>query len=254
MAYTNPSITASGTTFAQFQAAGASGHLERLIAAQVVTLAPTVAATWTATGGGATGGALAAGTFYMVVTESNGIGETLAGPESAQITVGATNIPRITFQTLKTGNLSRNVYIGAVNGSTGGPYKLYGTGITAATYDLSVAAPVSSYAGNPPTANSTGLVLPASGAQNESLEMLRGAKTGNLQDAYHRLSRAVKNFNGGEAQSFSNVIADLRMSHTVFASLATLCAEMGVLIDANPGTIRPVATPIGTWLQKRTWP
>jgi hypothetical protein len=32
--YTPPSITASGTTFAQFQTGGISGHLERLIAAQ----------------------------------------------------------------------------------------------------------------------------------------------------------------------------------------------------------------------------
>ena len=37
MAYTSPSITASGTTFAQLQAGGASGVLERLIAANSFT-------------------------------------------------------------------------------------------------------------------------------------------------------------------------------------------------------------------------
>src|SRR5262249_22977883 len=109
MAYSNPSVTASGTSFAQFQAGGLSGQLERLITAAAATLAPTVAHTWNATGGGASGGLLAAGTYYSVVTESNGYGETTAGPESSQITVASTNIPRITFQSLKSGNISRNV-------------------------------------------------------------------------------------------------------------------------------------------------
>src|SRR5947208_14421712 len=108
MAYTSPNIIASTATFAQFQAMGASGQLELMITKQIATLAPTVAATATATGGGATGGALAAGTYYFVVTETNGKGETTIGPESAQLTVSATNIPRVTFQTLKTGNTARN--------------------------------------------------------------------------------------------------------------------------------------------------
>ena len=36
-----------------------------------------------ANGGGASGGLLAAGTYYFVVTETNGFGETTAGPVSA---------------------------------------------------------------------------------------------------------------------------------------------------------------------------
>ena len=54
-------VVASGTTFAQFQAGGASGHLELLIAAQGATLAPTVAATLAETG---SGGTLPAATYY----------------------------------------------------------------------------------------------------------------------------------------------------------------------------------------------
>src|SRR5947209_6026650 len=122
MGYTSPNVIASGTTFAQFQAGGVSGHLERLIAAQAATLAPTAAPT--ATGGGSIGGLLAAGTYYLVFTESNGFGETTKSPESAQLTVGATNIPRVTFPSLKTGNLARRLYLGARNGPTGGPYML----------------------------------------------------------------------------------------------------------------------------------
>ena len=73
MSYTAPSVTASGTTFAQFQAGGASGHLELLIAAQAATAAPTAAPTLSETG---SGGSLTAATYYAVVTESNGFGET----------------------------------------------------------------------------------------------------------------------------------------------------------------------------------
>ncbi len=58
MSYTAPTVVASGTTFAQFQSGGASGHLELLIAAQAATLAPTVAATLSQTG---SGGSLAGG-------------------------------------------------------------------------------------------------------------------------------------------------------------------------------------------------
>jgi hypothetical protein len=258
MAYTNPSVTASGTTFAQFQAGGLSGQIEKLITAAAATLAPTVAHTWTATGGGSTGGSLAAGTYYSVVTESNGFGETTAGPESGQITVSATNIPRITFQSLKSGNTSRNVYIGGAGGSSGGPYALYATGITTSTYDLSAAAPATSYAVAPPTTNSTGLTYTITGSggmvQNKTLELLRAGERGNLEDAYRFLAMVCTEFNRGQPVSFAGVIGKLRHAHAVFAMFATACAEIGTLIDANPGTIAPVSTPIGGSKMKRTWP
>ena len=251
MANTNPSITASGKTFGQFQVGGLSGQIEGLIAAAAATLAPTVAHTWTATGGGASGGSLAAGTYYSVVTESNGFGETTAGPESSQISVSATNIPRITFQTLKTGNVSRNVYIGAANGSSGGPYTLYATGITASTYDLSAAAPSNSFAVAPPTVNTTGLT---SSNSVKPLELVRAGEHGNLQDAYRYLSEACTNFNRGNPVTFNGLLAKLRHAHAVFAILATACAEIGTLIDANPGTLGTSATPIGGRRTVRTWP
>jgi hypothetical protein len=256
MAYASPSITASGTTFAQFQAGGVSGHLELLIAAQAATLAPTVAHTWTATGGGASGGSLAAGTYYSVVTETNGIGETTKGPESAQITVNATNIPRITFQTLKTGNTARNVYIGAAGGSTGGPYTLYAEGITASTYDLSAAAPANSFAVAPPTSNTTGLTYTDANSigHNEVLDFLRKQEKGERGKIYGYLHDLIAEFNAGEPISYMGVMVKLRHAHTAFAMLATLCAEMGVLIDANPGTLGTASTPIGGRKMTRTWP
>jgi hypothetical protein len=255
MAYSAPSVTASGTSFAQFQAGGASGHLELLITAQAATLAPTVAHTWTATGGGASSGLLAAGTYYSVVTESNGFGETTKSPESTQITVSSGNKPRITFQTLKTGNVSRNVYIGAVNGLTGGPYTLYASGITTSTYDLVAAAPTNSYAVAPPTVNTTGLTS-TSGTmvQNKTLELLRSCKDGNLEDAFRFLRTVIADFNRGDPVPFSAALAKLRHAHAVFAILDTLCSEMGTLIDANAGTLGTTANQIGNRKAVRTWP
>ena len=73
MSYVSPNVLPSGTTFAQFQAGGSSGHLERLIAANAAgTSNPTVAATVSANGGGTFGGLLAPGNYYVNFTESNG--------------------------------------------------------------------------------------------------------------------------------------------------------------------------------------
>jgi hypothetical protein len=94
MSYANPNILASGTTFSQFQASGASGHLERLIAANAGQEAnPTTGATVSANAGGAAGGLLAAGTYYINFTESNGYGETLPSAESGPVTVAVQAAP-----------------------------------------------------------------------------------------------------------------------------------------------------------------
>jgi hypothetical protein len=256
MSYSAPSVTASGATFAQFQAGGAAGHLELLIGAQAATLAPTVAHTWTENGGGSSGGLLAAGTYYSVVTESNGFGETTKGPESAQITVTATHKPRITFQALKTGNISRNVYIGAVNGASGGPYTLYASGITTSTYDLIAAAPTNSYAMTPPTVNTTGFTYTDSNSivHNKRLELLRACKDGNFEDVWRFLRTVIADFNRGNPMSFGATLTRLRDAHAVFALLDTLCSEMGTLIDANAGTLGRTTNQIGNGLARRTWP
>jgi len=256
MAYTKPNIITSGTTWAQLQAGGASGHLELLITAQAATVAPTVAATATATGGGASGGLLVAGTYYFVITETNGIGETTAGPVSAQLTVGSTNIPRITFATLKTGNTARNIYLGLPSGVNTGPFYLYASGITAATYDMAVAAPTNSYAVQPPAVNTTGLTYTNSAgvAECKALELIRSAKDGNLEDVFRYYGRVIRAFIEGDPITFMSAIEKLRHAHTVFALLATMCAEAGTLIDANAGTLGGTATPIGTPTRDRTWP
>jgi len=256
LAYSAPSIRPSGTTFAQFQAGGATGHLERLIAAQLATSAPTSAHTWTATGGGSSGGLLAAGTYYSVLTETNGIGETTAGPQSTQITVSAGNQPQITFATIQIGNTSRNIYLGAVNGPSGGPYRLYTSGITSSTYVLGSAAPFNSFAVNPPTINTTGLTYTdANGiTHNRSLEFLRELERKAPPKFYAMIRAVIDEFAGGEPMPWNQTMQAIRDSHTALALLTTWCNEVGTIVSANAGTFNSAATGIGGRRPVRTWP
>jgi len=252
MAYTSPTIAPSGTTFAQFQAGGASGQLERLIAANLLGTAAPGAPTLSPTGGGTSGGNLTPGTYYVKVTETNGIGETTASAE-LNVTIAAGNIPQVTFAALQPGNSARNVYVGTVSGAE----VLYATGITAATYNLSAAIPTNSYAVPVPTVNTTGLISTnaATGVVgNQKLAGLRSCENGGLQDIWDNLAWLIAQLNRGEPVSFSNLTAKLRDAHTVFATLTQLCAEMGTLIDANPGHFTNIPTGIGGQKTVRQWP
>jgi hypothetical protein len=252
MSYTAPSVAASGTTFAQFQAGGASGHLELLIAAQAATAAPSVAATLAANGAAHT---LAAATYFVTFTESNGFGETTQAPASAAQAVTAGQQLVVTFPSLQSGNTSRNLYLGLSNT---GPWTLYASGIASSPYDATTAAPANSFAVSPPTVNGTGLTsknATTGVVENKTLSLLRAAKDGNLEDVYAYLRNTIADFNRGEAVTFNGEIAKLRHAHVVFAMLSTLCSEMGTLIDANAGTLNyGMTNGIGNAKVKRTWP
>jgi hypothetical protein len=109
-------------------------------AAQVAAVAnPTTQATVAPTGGGASGGLLPAGTYFVSYTWVNRWGETTVGTsESAQVTVGATNIPRVTIPALPANTDSANIYVTNTNGATT-TTKLYKTGVTTTTTDLALA-------------------------------------------------------------------------------------------------------------------
>lgn len=252
MAYVSPTITPSGTTFAQFQAGGASGQLERLIAANFAGTSSPNAATLTPTGGGSTGGSLAAGTYYVRVTETNGLGETTPGAE-VSTTIAAGNIPQVTFAPLQTGNLARNVYVGTAAGAE----TLYATGITTGTFNLSAVMPTNSFAVPVPTSNTTGLVSVNASTGvvgNQKLVSMRACEKGALQTVWNTLARLIDQFNSGEPMVFSSVTSKLRDAHTTFAMMNQLCLEMGTLIDANPGHFSNVLTPIGSQETMREWP
>ncbi len=250
MSYTAPLVVASGINFATWQSDGASGHLEALITAQGPTAAPTVAATLSETG---SGGTLPAATYYCVVTESNGFGETTAGPVSTgqAITLGQDLV--CTYQSLKSGNWSRNLYVGT---SSTGPWTLAASGVTASTTTISAPLPSNSYAVNPPTVNTTGLTyVDANGmTHNRRLELLRAVKDGRFDEVYQFLRQVIYDFNHGNPMSFSGTISRFRDAHCVFAILSTLCTEAGTLVDANAGTLGTSTNGIGNVTNRRTWP
>jgi hypothetical protein len=255
MAYPTLALPASGTTFAQFQKGGAALLIENIIAAiQAITptTAPTAAATFTATGGGTTGGLLAAGTYFLYFAEDNGIGETLVGPQSAQLTVAAGNIPQGTFPALQTNNTSRSLYIGALNGLTGGPATLYADSITTTTFSLAKAAPAAGAGGSlaavsPVTNNNTTL-------STSKLSAIRAVKDGNFQQAFNQFSNLLKRFNSGDPIGYQELMNKSRDSQIVTAVIAQVFSESIALINANPGSIGSVPSILNAPSMVRTWP
>lgn len=240
--YTAPSIPPSGTTFTELAAAGAGGILEKLLTTMsVATLAPTAAPTLAASG---TGGTLPAANYYVQVTETNGIGETLPSPTSAvqAVTLGEDLV--VTFAALQTGNVARNVYVGT---ASTGPFTLAATGITAGSLTISAPLPTNSYAVAPPTVNTTAL-------DTAKISALRAYDKAKLQNVWDNFAEVVTNFNDGHPVAFNSTQDNLRVAHVAFATLAEVCNEIGTLIDANPGTIKTVATPIGGVKTVRQWP
>ena len=256
MAYPSPNVPASGTTFAEFQAGGPAGHLQRLVAELLAGTANPSVPTISATGGGTTGGSLPTGTVYVRVTETNGIGETAP---STEVSVAITNpdVPQITFAALQAGNTARNVYVGMAAGAE----VLYATGVTAATYDLAAAIPTNSYAVAPPAVNSTALAYPTSAAagatvENAALQYLLAPNRSQTAMArpWADTLALVSNFNRGEPTPINSVVSKLRHAHTFYATIAQLFAEMGTLIDANPGHLTNTTNGIGEARVRRTWP
>ncbi len=247
MAYASPNVAPSGATFAQFQAGGASGQLNLLIAANSAgTAAPSAAPTVSATGGGTTGGLLPAGVYLCVFTETNGFGETTASPVSAAFTVTAGDIPAVTFPALQVGNVARSLYLTPAGGAVGTAV-LYARDVAAATLNLAAVAPGANYACFPPTTNGT--VWNA-----KQLEMAKAAKHGDLERVFERLRVVMTAFNRGDSTGQAAVITNLRQVHGVLAMLDHLCSEVGALIDANPGHVAMQPTGIGGQTPRRQWP
>ena len=113
---------------------------------------PTAAPTVNPTGGGASGGSLAAGTYKLQYTIVGSNGESLPSPE-VTFTSASTNIPRVTFPGgAPAAGTTYSVYITAAGGASGTETR-YASGISGATYDMSIAAPGSQPAA--PTVNTT---------------------------------------------------------------------------------------------------
>lgn len=104
-----------------------------------LTTAPSV----NPTGGGASGGSLAAGTYYIQYTFVGPFGESWGsaahtGATPVSFTISAGNIPRVTLPSLPAGVSSINIYLTQPGGSAG-TETLYATGITTTTFNMSAA-------------------------------------------------------------------------------------------------------------------
>ena len=126
----------TGTTF-NLAMAVTSGTAQAPIT-NISTIVPTVAAT----GGGATGGKLAPGTYYVLYTFAypNGT-ETLPSPSSATFNVSAGNIPQVTLPPLPAGSIGFNIYLSNARGTAGSAVR-YASDITSSIYQLQSASPV----------------------------------------------------------------------------------------------------------------
>lgn len=221
-----PTITASGTTWAQLKTGGVKIVLDKMAAANAAKSNPTTQATATATGGGATGGSLAAGTYYLAYTWVDAFGETTIGTsESAQLTVSATNIPRITIPSLPTGCQCANIYITPVGGASG-TEQLYATGITGTTFDLSYAAPSLQPGDAVPASNTTGWNSVAS--QINSLVM-GGASERTLYD----MSEWLSNYLRGDGMPLRAVHHGIVRRTGILKAWYTVMSEIYTLIEAN---------------------
>jgi hypothetical protein len=251
MSYPTPVIPSTGTTFAQFQAGGPSAMIDRLIAviaAATPTLAPTAAPTLSESG---SGGTLPAATYWAQFTESNGYGETQPSPVSASqaITLGQDLV--VTFPALQTGNTYRSVYVGT---AVGGPFLWVAQGITAGSLTISAPLPSNSFALPPDTGNKTALT-------QVKINNLRAAKSGNLQPVYKMFSNMCADWNSGQPMGAEELMAKVHDFHIPVLALAQIANEIGVLMDAHPGTLGILKSNLtnvqegtGAAIPVRTWP
>ncbi|WP_422932050.1 hypothetical protein [Singulisphaera sp. PoT] len=241
-----PTLKASGVTFSQLRTLGLKGHLDKVIAAQTATGNPTTAPTINVTGGGASGGSLAAGAYYAVYTETNGIGETTKSSESTQFTVAAGNIPQFTFPALQSGNVDRKLYLTAVGGASGSEV-LYASGITGTTYNASAAAPTGAQVVAPPTTNTTAI-------SSRAAALARTAQENRLDKSFYNATADVDNFMSGAPVPYAEQVSRLNDHAVALQVLATAMNEITALVVANPGTVKTVVDSNGTARKVRTQP
>ena len=128
MSYTAPTVVASGTTFAQFQAGGARGHLEILIAAQGAPPSPRPSPQRSPPRRGR--GTLPAATYYVVFTDPTASARRPRGRSRLEPGRHAGQNLVVTFQSLKSGNTSRKRISAS---SSTGPFTLGASGTTTST-------------------------------------------------------------------------------------------------------------------------
>jgi hypothetical protein len=89
---------------------------------------------------------------------------------------------------------------------------------------------------------------------SRQINHLRKAKVGNLQDIFRHQSNMCRQWNQGRPMAVGDDEVLLYDYHLVWAVYASLSSEIGALMDANPGTLGLVPTPLNAPQSTRTWP
>jgi hypothetical protein len=242
--YIAPSVPASGSTFAALQSGGLNGILEKLIANLSTALAaPAGAPAVNPTGGGATGGLLAPGQYYLKITVTNGFGETAASPEAGPFTVAAANIPQVTLPSLPAGASGFNVYLTAPGGASG-TETLYAANVTGASTNLAIAAPV--YTQAPPPTNTTALSA-------KMVSRIRSGQPRMIQNTYDEASMIVSNYLRGLPVDATDFLSRITAISTTFHAVAQALDECGALAAANPGHLTTIGGNVHA-MTTRVWP
>lgn len=224
--YAAPKLIASGATFAQLKAGGFGAILDLLVTANPAITTPATAPTVAVTGGGSTGGLLAAGVYFVSYAWDTGAGRTAAIEVVSSFTVAAGNIPTVTIPALPTGVASAAIYLTAAGGATGTEV-LYGVA-TGTTFNLAVAA----YADpldKPVTVNGTAL----SGLQPR-INTPRARQAQMLFESYlDELSAFLR----GDPMPQAGALMRLRHFATILHALAQAADDSASLCHANTGTL-----------------
>ncbi len=168
-----------------------------------------------------------------------------AAPPTANTTT--TNLPVVTFPTIKSGNTARNLYLTAPDGLTGTEV-LYTPGITTSTYTMSKLPNIP----NPPALPT--VAHTALSTNGKMLEFARTEEKRLTTRIFNHVRAVVYDYCRGNPVNQTEALQRFREAHAAIALYNTAMTEIGVLINDNPGHIANVATGIGGLAPKRVWP
>jgi hypothetical protein len=115
---------------------------------------------------------------------------------------------------------------------------------------------VNSFAVAPPTVNSTAFsFVGANGIVADfPISNIRSFKNGNFPNVYKNAAQVIDSFLHGDPVTFNGEIKKLHDFHAAVAVLNQACIDIGTLIDANAGTVKPTQDGTGNSTKTRTWP
>ena len=241
--FVTPTITASGTTWAQYKTGGLKIQIDNLVTANAAKANPTVAATHAET---VASGGLASGTYYASYTWLDAFGETLVGASrSSAITVtDASHLTTLTIPSLPTGCQSANIYLTQPGGAAG-TETLFATGITATTFGLTDSLWVDVPGAGIPASNTTGATM-------HSAKIYAIFEQGVSEGILGTLTEELSNYLSGDPIERKEIIRRHSAWCGILKLWYTALSEINVLIAANQptalaGTFTPIGMPTNHW-------